>query len=277
MALRHPEFNKDTAVQNLINILMKQFIARVRVFTIMGKAGCGKGTISAWFIKEINKLLPEGARYETLVLGGYFRKVLKIKKDPATASPEDLEKYGTLASFVTDGDLADMKAGKMISDQTVINVITAVLKTEPYNRAFGLFFDGFPRNLEQVKILQSGKILWKDKPLTVDLYAYSYIPKERDEVFKERAKMRIAQEIAKAALEKRPAEIREDDRPEVIDERLVTFYEQTEPGIQYVLKNIKAKSFKIEGTTQGEIQDSIVMDRAKFVFGWMSKVRFSLV
>jgi adenylate kinase family enzyme len=277
MELRHPESNKDSSAQELIAILMKQFIAKVRVFTIMGKAGCGKGTISAWFIKEINKLLPEGSRYETLVLGGYFRKILKIKKDPASAGPEDMQTYGPFASFVTNEDLADMKAGKMISDQTVINVITAVLKTEPYNSAYGLFFDGFPRNLEQVKILQSGKILWKGKPLIVDLYGYSYIPKERDEVFKERAKMRIAQEIAKAALENRPADIREDDRPEVIEERLVTFYQQTEPGIQYVLKNLKAKSFQIEGTTQGEIQDSIVMDRAKFMFGWMSKVRFSRI
>ena len=53
---------------------MELFISRVRVFTIMGKAGCGKGTLSGWFIKEINKLLPEGSRYETLVLGGYFKK-----------------------------------------------------------------------------------------------------------------------------------------------------------------------------------------------------------
>ena len=183
MALRYPESNKDISVQKLIKTLMKQFIAKVRVFTIMGKAGCGKGTLSGWFINEINKLLPEGSRYETLVLGGYFRKILKIKKDPAGASPQDMEIYGPLASFVTDEDLAGMKAGKMISDQTVINVITAVLKTEPYNKAFGLFFDGFPRNLEQVKILQSGKILWKGKPLVVDLYVYTYIPKEQGRGF----------------------------------------------------------------------------------------------
>ena len=277
MALRHPESNKDTSIQKLIKILMKQFIARVRVFTIMGKAGCGKGTLSGWFLKEINKLLPEGSRYETLVLGSYFRKILKIKKDPNSTSPEDKERYGEYASFVTDQDLADMKAGKMISDQTVINVITAVLKTEPYNSAFGLFFDGFPRNLEQVKILQSGKILWQGKPLIVDLYVYSYIPKERDKVFKDRAQMRISEEIAKAAIENRPAEIREDDRPEVIEERLVTFYQQTEPGIQYVLKNLKSKSFKIEGTTQGEINDSIVMDRAKFLVGWMNKIRLNMI
>ena len=272
MALRHPESNKDTSVQQLIKDLMGQFISRVRVFTIMGKAGCGKGTLSAWFIKEINKLLPEGSRYETLVLGGYFRKVLKIRKDPAAANPQDLEKYGSLVSFVTDEDLAAMKAGKMISDQTVINMITAVLKTEPYNNAFGLFFDGFPRNLEQVKILQSGKILWHGKPLVVDLYVYSHIPKKQDGVFKERAQMRISEEIAKAASENRPAEIREDDRPEVIDERLTTFYQQTEPGIKYVLKKLKSKAFKLEGTTHGEIQDSIVMDQAKFLVGWMSKV-----
>ena len=277
MALRHPESNKDTSVQELIRILMKQFIAQVRVFTIMGKAGCGKGTLSGWFIKEINKLLPEGSRYETLVLGGYFRKILKIRKDPASANPQDLEEYGPLVSFVTDNDLADMKAGKMISDQTVINVITAVLKREPYNSAFGLFFDGFPRNLEQVKILQSGKIMWQGKPLIVDLYGYTYIPKEQDKVFKERAKMRIEQEIAKAAFENRPAEIREDDRPDVIDERLATFYQQTEPGIQYVLKNIRSKSFQIEGTTHGEIEDSIVMDRAKFLVGWMTKVKLNLI
>ena len=86
--------------------------------------------------------------------------------------------------------------------------------------------------------------------------------------------MRIAEEIARAAKENRPTEIREDDRPEVIDERLITFYQQTEPGIQYVLKNIKTNSFKIEGTTHGEIQDSIVMDRAKFMVGWMDKVKF---
>ena len=271
MALRHPESNKDISVQKLIKELMEQFIVKVRVFTIMGKAGCGKGTLSGWFIKELNKLLPEGSRYETLVLGGYFRKILKIKKDPSSASPQDMEIYGPFASFVTDQDLAEMKAGKMISDQTVINVITAVLKTEPYINAFGLFFDGFPRNLEQVKILQSGKILWKGKPLVVDLYAYTYIPKEQDGAFKKRAQMRISEEIAKAALENRPAEIREDDKPEIIEERLVTFYEQTEPGIQYVLKELKAKSFKIEGTTQGEFQDSIVMDRAKFMVGWMHK------
>jgi adenylate kinase family enzyme len=277
MSLRHPELNKDLPIQKLIKNLMKLFISKVRVFTIMGKAGCGKGTLSGWFIKEINKLLPEGSRYETIVLGGYFRQVLKIRKDPDAANPKDLEKYGSLASLVTNEDLAQMKAGKMISDQTVINLVTEVLKTEPYNSAFGIFFDGFPRNLEQVKILQSGKILWKNKPLIVDLYVYSYIPKTQDGVFKERSQMRISEEIAKAARENRPAEIREDDRPEVIDERLATFYQQTEPGIQYLLKNVKAKSFKLEGTTQGEIQDSIVMDRAKFTIGWMLKSKFSLM
>ncbi len=276
-ALRHPESNKDKTAQKLIRDLMRMFIARVRVFTIMGKAGCGKGTLSGWFIKEINKLLPEGCRYETIVLGGYFRNVLKIRKDPSKVSPQDIEKYGSLASLVTNEDLAQMKAGKMISDQTVINLVTEVLKAEPYNSAFGIFFDGFPRNLEQVKILQSGKILWQNKPLKVDLYVYSYIPKEQDGVFKERAQMRIKEEIAKAALEKRPAEIREDDRPEVIEERLVTYYQQTEPGIQYLLNNVKARSFKIEGTTQGEIQDSIVMDRSKLVIGWMLKVRIGLI
>jgi len=275
-ALRHPESNKDKTAQKLIKDLMRMFIGRVRVFTIMGKAGCGKGTLSGWFIKEINKLLPEGCRYETIVLGGYFRNVLKIRKDPAKASPQDIEKYGSLASLVTNDDLAQMKAGKMISDQTVINLVTEVLKAEPYNSAFGIFFDGFPRNLEQVRILQSGKIIWQNKPLHVDLYVYSHIPKSQDSVFKERARMRISEEIAKAALEKRPADIREDDRPEVIDERLVTFYQQTEPGIQYLLKNVKDKSFMLEGTTQGEIQDSIVMDRAKFTIGWMNKVGISM-
>ncbi|MDE1920481.1 MAG: nucleoside monophosphate kinase [Candidatus Omnitrophica bacterium] len=273
MVLRHPESNKDTAVQNLIKDAIKQFIGKVRIFTILGKAGCGKGTLSAWLIKELNKFLPEGSRYETLVLGGYFRKILKIRKDPGSASAEDLEKYGPFLSFVTDRDLAEMKAGKMISDETVINVVTAVLKTEPYNKAFGLFFDGFPRNLEQVKILQSGKILWQGKPLAVDLYVHAHIPRKQDTVFKQRAQMRIAQEISKAALENRPAEIREDDRPEVIDERLNTFYQQTQPAIRYVLKNLSAKSFKLEGTVQGQIEDSIVMDRAKFMAGWIRHLK----
>ena len=276
MALRYPETNKDIPAQKLIKMLMELFIARVHVFTIMGKAGCGKGTLSGWFIKELNSLLPEGFRYETLVLGDYFRKILKVRKDPAGASPQDSEKYGPFVSVVTDEDLALMKAGKMISDQTVINVITAVLKTAPYNKAFGLFFDGFPRNLAQVKILQSGKILWKGKPLIVDLYVYTHIPKAHDEVFKARALTRIADEIAKAALEKRPAEIREDDKPEVIEERLATFYEQTEPGILYVLEKLKSKSFQIEGTTQGEFQDSVVTDRAKFMVGWMLKAGFNV-
>ncbi len=274
-ALRYPESNKDILIQKFIKILMQKFIARVRVFTIMGKAGCGKGTLSGWFIKELNKLLPEGSRYETLVLGSYFRKILKIRKDPAGAGQQDLEEYGPLVSLVTDEDLAFMKAGKMISDQTVINLITAILKTEPYKNALGLFFDGFPRNLAQVKILQSGKILWRGKPLSVDLYVYTHIPQERDEVFKMRAQMRINEEIAKAALENRPAEIRDDDKLEIIEERLATFYQQTEPGIQYVLENIKAKSFRIEGTTEGSVQDSIVMDRAKLMVGWMSKAGFS--
>ena len=81
--------------------------------------------------------------------------ILKSLKDQKRSGRGQSARPGeiwSLASFVTDEDLADMKAGKMISDQTVINVITAVLKTEPYNSAFGLFFDGFPRNLEQVKI-----------------------------------------------------------------------------------------------------------------------------
>ncbi|MDE2223044.1 MAG: nucleoside monophosphate kinase [Candidatus Omnitrophica bacterium] len=273
-ALRHPECNKDPEIQKLIRDLLEQFIAKVRVFTIMGKAGCGKGTLSAWLIKEMNKLLPQGSRYETLVLGGYFRKILRIRKEPASATPQDMETYGPFLPFVTDRDLADMRSGKMISDQTVINVITAVLKTEPYNTAFGLFFDGFPRNLDQVKILQSGKIMWQAKPLAVDLFVYSHIPKKQDNVFRKRAKLRIAQEIARAAAEKRPAEIREDDRPEVIDERLSTFYHQTEPGIRHILKHIKDKSFKIEGTTSGEIEDSIVMDRAKLLVGWMRKEKY---
>jgi len=44
-----------------------------------------------------------------------------------------------------------------------------------------------------------------------------------------------------------------------------------------VLKNIKSKSYKIDGTTEGEIEDSLVLDRVKFLFGWMRKVRFNLI
>ena len=271
--LRHPESNTDQAVQTLVKNLLDQFIAQVRVFTILGKAGCGKGTLSAWLIQELNKSLPQGSRYETLVLGGYFRKILKIRKGGTDLDPQDLQIYGPLASFVTDQDLSDMKAGKMISDETVINVVTAILNSEPFNSAFGLFFDGFPRNMEQVNILNSKKILWQGKPMIFDLYVHSHIPKSRDSVFRKRAKMRIAQEMARAALEKRPAEIREDDRPEVIEERLVTFYRQTEPAIKHILKHDSARSFQLSGTTSGEIQDSIVMDRAKLLTGWLRMLK----
>lgn len=273
--LRHPESNTDEAIQALVKNLLDQFIAQVRVFTILGKAGCGKGTLSAWLIDELNKSLPQGSRYETLVLGGYFRKILKIRKGGNDIDPQDLEVYGPLASFVTDQDLADMKAGKMISDQTVVNVVTAILKSEPFNSAFGLFFDGFPRNMEQVHILNSHKITWQGKPLSFDLYVHSHIPKSRDSVFKKRAKMRIAQEMARAALEQRPPEIREDDRPEVIEERLVTFYRQTQPAIKHILKHDDVRSFQLSGTTSGQIQDSIVMDRAKLLTGWLLKLKSS--
>ncbi|MDE2027725.1 MAG: nucleoside monophosphate kinase, partial [Candidatus Omnitrophica bacterium] len=252
---------RDLLAKQPLNALSTMFISQVKVFTIMGKPGGGKGELSRWIIKQLNELLPEGRGYETFVLGDYFRGIKRVKMDPASASAQDLKKYGPFVSLVTEEDLARMKERQLISDQTVINIITAVLETEPYKNAFGLFLDGFPRNLEQAR-LPLEKITWRGAPLAIDLYVYLDIPNEKNAVFYERASHRKAQAVLN---NEKP---REDDEPETVAKGLKTFDEETRPGIEYVLTQFAGKSFKMQGTTEGMREDSIAMDRVNFMAGW---------
>src|SRR3989338_7789291 len=99
-----------------------------------------------------------------------------------------------------------MKEGKLVPDEIILKLITR--KVRQLGKT-GFVLDGFPRNLEQAKLLD--EMLKKEKEGVCDNCG--------GELF-----------------------MREDDRPEVIKYRLQLYNERTQPLIDYYLEKEKLKS-----------------------------------
>jgi len=130
--------------------LMNRFIdSGIRLISSFGAPGSGKGTLLGWWVKKLNKeLAARGitSQYKILTVSDFLKPVLQEK------FPEEYAK---------------MKSGKLVDDSIVIAVINSVLAQEEYAQAYGIIFDGFPRN--NVQRARLGELLWQEKSVVPDM------------------------------------------------------------------------------------------------------------
>lgn len=197
---------------------------------ILAAPGAGKGTQAEMLSKHFG--IP------TISTGAILRK-----------SIADGTELGTIAKRYID-------KGKFVPDETIIDIVGKRLAEDDCKKGFIL--DGFPRNIAQAEALDASDIEI-DTVLTLEV---------DDEKIVERLSGRLECKICGSSFHKehrkpktagicdncggvlRP---REDDKPEVVRERLKTYYEQTEPLKRFyadkgMLRTVIGKD-EIEATT----------------------------
>ncbi len=173
---------------------------------ILAAPGAGKGTQAEILSKHFN--IP------TISTGAILRKNIA-----------DGTELGAIAqNYINDG--------KFVPDDIMIGIVKSRLNEDDCKNGFIL--DGFPRTLNQAEALDKSDIDI-DKVLTIEV---------EDEKIIERLSGRLECKSCGASYHKehRKPKIdgvcdncggelrtREDDKPEVIKDRLATYYEQTEP------------------------------------------------
>ena len=160
---------------------------------LLGPPGCGKGTQSKLLVKKKN--------FIQLSTGDLLRE--------ETSKNSELGKKISML----------MESGELVSDDIVINII--VNKVEEYVNE-SVIFDGFPRNLNQAKVL--------DEALgNISLELNNVIFFKIDfEILKERIQNRIKQADS--------GDLRKDDNIETLLNRIEVYKSSTLPIVEYYEK-----------------------------------------
>ena len=157
---------------------------------IFGPPGAGKGTQSNYIANKF--------KLHQLSTGDLLRKEIK-----------DQTKLGNEISSI-------INSGNLVSDQIVSDLIEKYISNPIYKSR--LIFDGYPRNLNQAKNLNS-LLTKRDQKIDIVL---------KLSVSLETIKKRISE---RRTLEKRP-----DDNEKVAIKRYETYEKSTEPVIEYYKK-----------------------------------------
>jgi len=133
-----------------------------------------------------------------------------------------------------------MASGGLVPDEVVVGIISD--RIDQPDAKNGFILDGFPRTVPQAEALDQ---LLKRKRLTLDAVIELRV---NESALLERVETRVAQMRA------RGEEIRADDRPEVLTNRLASYRSQTEPLIHYYSERRKLLTvdgmMTIEAVTQ---------------------------
>jgi adenylate kinase len=165
---------------------------------IFGPPGAGKGTQAEKLIEHYN--LPH------LSTGNIFRENIKNETP-----------LGKKVKSIMDD-------GKLVPDETVVELVVDELQKEKYNN--GVILDGFPRTVTQAKALDS---FFEENNKKVDAFLTLDVPEN---------------ELITRILSR--GEGRTDDTPEKIKTRLEVYREETEPVLNYYQE--KDQAITIDGT-----------------------------
>lgn len=144
---------------------------------------------------------------------------------------------------------AIMKKGELVDDEIVIELIKDKISGEESKH--GYILDGFPRNLNQAKKLESMTDTAREIVFDLQLSEENIIERLSDRLICPECKAIYSGKDRKQKknmkCEKCDLELiqRADDKPEVIRERLRVYEEQTEPLIDYYKK--KKNYYPING------------------------------
>ena len=197
-----------TQKSNQENLQQKTDLSRMNII-IFGPPGAGKGTQAEKLIEHYN--LPH------LSTGNIFRENIKNETP-----------LGKKVKSIMDD-------GKLVPDETVVELVADELNKEKYND--GVILDGFPRTVMQAKALDA---FFEENHKKVDAFLTLDVPES---------------ELVKRILNR--GEGRSDDTPEKIKTRLKVYREETEPVLNYY--EVKGQAIHINGT--GTIDD--IFDRIK--------------
>ena len=166
----------------------------MKKIVFLGPPGCGKGTQS--------KLLAEKNNFLQLSTGDLLRE--------ETSDGDSI--LGRKVKML-------MEEGELVPDKIVIDII--VNKVQNYKHK-SLIFDGFPRNINQAKALDSSLI---DVSISLDNVIFFEI---KFEILEERIQKRIE--------ESGKGEKRKDDNLEILRNRIEVFKSSTLPIVEYYEK-----------------------------------------
>ena len=121
-----------------------------------------------------------------------------------------------------------LASGRLVPDEITIPIVRAEIEEADA----GFVLDGYPRNLAQAEALDA-MLEEIERPLSIIL-----LLELDDSVSRERL------------LERARLEGRADDTPEVIDRRLATYHEQTEPLVDHYLATGKLVKIHAERTIE---------------------------
>ena len=151
-----------------------------------------------------------------------------------------------------------MDAGNLVSDDLIIELVKERISESDCSQGF--LFDGFPRTIPQAEALELNNI-------QIDGVIELKVPD--DEILKRMSGRRIHLNSGRTyhvdfnpplieGLDDETGEeliIRKDDEPETVKDRLKVYWKQTQPLIEYYLRNkenSKFDYFSVEGTLSVE-------------------------
>jgi len=177
---------------------------------ILGSPGAGKGTQSKFISEKLN--IPH------VSTGDILRKEISL----STELGKKVREY--------------VESGKLVPDEIIAYILLNELKNDIYKN--GYILDGFPRNLNQARILEEKGIAF-DKVILIDA--------SEDEIVKRLSGRRVCRNcnaVFNVYYNKPKVDgicdycggkliQRDDDKEEVVRNRFKVFYEQTMPVINY--------------------------------------------
>jgi adenylate kinase len=207
--------------------------ARPLHIVLLGAPGIGKGTQAEYLSKKYGAV--------QLSTGDVFRA--------AKNTPEE-----SLSPAMREAMVA-MKAGKLVSDDTVINLVRE--RRNCLSSGYGFLLDGFPRTVHQAEAL---KQLLTELNIKLDV-VLNYVL-DTEEVVKRLSGRRTCKQCKGTAhiifnppkvegvCDKCGGELfqREDDQPEAIRVRLKTYEESTAPLADYYEKEGLLLTITADGT-----------------------------
>ena len=194
---------------------------------LLGPPGCGKGTQSQKLINEFG--------FVQLSTGDMLRAAIRKGTE-----------IGLQAKSIID-------KGELVSDEIVIGIVRERIFSKECER--GYMLDGFPRTLAQAKKLDQ---ILLDRKQKIDVVIRLCVP---DEILIKRISGRRFHIKSGRSynIDSNPPKIdgkdditgenlmqREDDKEEIVESRLKTYYELTEPLVGYYEKKSLLK--EIDGT-----------------------------
>lgn len=184
---------------------------------------------------------------------------------------EEVEKKTPIGKYIDEL----LKLGQYADDDIIINMVQKFLLN---HKNKNIIFDGFPRNVKQLKICMRNNIVF-DKIFLINV---------NDDVVKERVvNRRIHLSSGRIYhLKNKPPKIegldditgeplnmRTDDRIEILEQRLKNFEKMVVPLIQE-LKNINYPMIEIDGTLPIEEQIAIVKEEIQHIPSKKNKNHF---